>query len=58
MDEHPVAVSVHDLTKKYGAGPTAIESLKDLSFEIPLGKVCVLLGPNGSGKTTLLKFLA
>lgn len=58
MDENPVAVSVHDLTKQYGAGPTAIESLKNLSFEIPLGSVCVLLGPNGSGKTTLLKILA
>jgi ABC-2 type transport system ATP-binding protein len=58
MDEHPVAVSVHDLSKKYGNGPDAIESLKDLSFDIPLGKVCVLLGPNGSGKTTLLKILA
>ncbi len=58
MDENPVAISVQDLTKLYGSGPTAISSLSNLSFEIPLGKVCVLLGPNGSGKTTLLKVLA
>ncbi|MBV9079664.1 MAG: ATP-binding cassette domain-containing protein, partial [Elusimicrobia bacterium] len=58
MDEHPIAVSVQNLSKKYSSDPKAPDSLKDLSFEIPLGKVCVLLGPNGSGKTTLLKILA
>ena len=29
--------------------------VKDVSFEIPPGRFCVLLGLNGSGKTTLLK---
>ena len=31
--------------------------LRDLSFEIPLGKVTSLLGRNGVGKTTLMKCL-
>ncbi len=32
--------------------------LKDLSFELPLGKFSGLLGPSGCGKTTLLRILA
>lgn len=31
------------------------EILKDISFSVPKGSICGLLGPNGSGKTTLLK---
>jgi len=31
--------------------------LRDLSFEVPMGKVTTLLGRNGVGKTTLLKCL-
>ncbi|MCF8179286.1 MAG: ABC transporter ATP-binding protein [Sulfuritalea sp.] len=31
--------------------------LRDLSFEVPVGKVTTLLGRNGVGKTTLLKCL-
>ena len=29
--------------------------LKDVSFELPKGKIGIILGKNGSGKTTLLK---
>ncbi len=31
--------------------------LQDVTFEVPQGRICALLGKNGSGKTTLLKLL-
>ena len=44
---------VKDLNQYYGGS----HILRDLSFEIPTGKVTVLLGRNGVGKSTLLKTL-
>lgn len=41
------------ITKKFG-GFTA---LKDISLEIPEGKIFGLLGPNGAGKTTLIRII-
>ncbi|MBB6730277.1 ABC transporter ATP-binding protein [Cohnella sp. CBP 2801] len=38
----------------YGAGS---DVLKDVSFEVPCGKVTALVGPSGSGKTTLFSLL-
>ena len=32
--------------------------LKNVNFELELGKICVLVGNNGSGKTTFLKCLS
>jgi phosphonate transport system ATP-binding protein len=32
--------------------------LKDISLDVPRGKLTMLMGPSGSGKTTLLKVLA
>ena len=44
---------VKNLNQYYGGS----HILRDLSFEIPAGKVTVLLGRNGVGKSTLLKTL-
>jgi urea transport system ATP-binding protein len=46
-------LSVKNLNQYYGGS----HILRDLSFEVPAGKVTVLLGRNGVGKTTLLKSL-
>jgi len=46
-------LSVAKLNQYYGGS----HILRDLSFEVPEGKVTALLGRNGVGKTTLLKTL-
>ena len=35
-----------------------VTALDDLSFTLPGGRICGLLGRNGSGKTSLLSVLA
>jgi len=46
-------LSITHLNQYYGGS----HILRDLSFEIPTGKVTTLLGRNGVGKTTLLRTL-
>jgi len=46
-------LSVTGLNQYYGGS----HILRDLAFDVPTGKVTVLLGRNGVGKTTLLKTL-
>jgi ABC-2 type transport system ATP-binding protein len=46
-----VAVSVTGLRKRYGA----IEAVRGISFEVPVGQIFGLLGPNGAGKSTTLE---
>jgi urea transport system ATP-binding protein len=47
------ALAVTRLNQFYGGS----HILRDLSFEVPAGKVTALLGRNGVGKTTLLRTL-
>jgi urea transport system ATP-binding protein len=46
-------LTVSNLNQYYGGS----HILRNLSFEVPMGKVTTLLGRNGVGKTTLLKTL-
>ena len=50
-------VEFRHVTKRYGGGAAATTAVDDLSFEVPAGKVCVLVGPSGAGKTTTLKMV-
>ena len=41
-------------TKRYGDAEPAVDHL---SFTVPAGEICVLVGPSGGGKTTALKLV-
>jgi ABC-2 type transport system ATP-binding protein len=47
------ALSVHNLTKRFGARP----AFEGVSFEVGYGEVFGFLGPNGAGKTTTVRTL-
>jgi osmoprotectant transport system ATP-binding protein len=42
------------VTKVY---PDGTEAVKEVSFEVEAGELCVLLGPSGCGKTTTMKMI-
>ncbi|HXH87867.1 MAG TPA: ABC transporter ATP-binding protein [Gaiellaceae bacterium] len=42
-------------TKNYPGRP--VPAVDDLSFSIPAGEVCVIVGPSGGGKTTAMKLV-
>jgi osmoprotectant transport system ATP-binding protein len=47
-------IALEALTKRYGPGPPAVDSL---SLEVVTGEVCALIGPSGSGKSTTLRMI-
>ena len=51
-------VAASELTRRYGAGETAVDALRGVSLEIPRGHLTAVMGPSGSGKSTLMHILA
>ena len=43
--------------KVYHMGEVEIEALRDATFSVEKGELCVIVGPSGAGKTTLLNIL-
>ena len=56
--ERPAMLKVTGLQKIYNGGATAVEAVRDLTFELAEGELVCLVGPSGCGKTTLLKCIA
>lgn len=48
------AISARSVTKSYGPIP----AVANLSFDLPPGGICGLVGSDGAGKTTLLRMIA
>jgi putative ABC transport system ATP-binding protein len=53
---HPV-LECRNVSRVYGAGPSAEVALREVSLAFAAGQTCLVLGPSGSGKTTLLSIL-
>src|SRR5215213_8020421 len=51
-------VVARELSRRYGAGETAVDALRDVSLAIPRGHLTAVMGPSGSGKSTLMHILA
>lgn len=52
-DDRPLAVELIGVSKRFGA----VHAVRDISFAIRRGEICVLIGPSGCGKTTTLKMI-
>jgi putative ABC transport system ATP-binding protein len=51
-------VAGSNITRRYGAGDTAVDALKGVSLDVPAGQLTAVMGPSGSGKSTLMHILA
>ena len=51
------SLEIRDITKRFGAGATAVTAVRDVSLVVEPGEIILIMGPSGSGKTTLLSMM-
>lgn len=51
-------IELLNVSKTFSSPDGPVRALENVTFTVPRGKICAVLGPNGSGKTTLLKILS
>ncbi|MGC9440218.1 ABC transporter ATP-binding protein [Streptomyces sp. WG5] len=52
------AVQLRSVSRRYGAGDSAVTALDEVSLTFPRGTFTAVMGPSGSGKSTLLQCAA
>ncbi|MGL6187746.1 MAG: ABC transporter ATP-binding protein [Holosporales bacterium] len=52
------AVTIKNLTKDFQVGDDTVRVLHDISVEISMGTLTMLVGPSGCGKTTLISIIS
>lgn len=50
-------VQFDHVKKVYRMGEVEVQALRDATFTVDQGELCVIVGPSGAGKTTLLNIL-
>ncbi len=52
------AITLHNVVKRYGKGPSANQVIHGVNAQITDGEFIVIVGPSGCGKSTLLRMVA
>jgi putative ABC transport system ATP-binding protein len=58
VTENGQVVTATEVTRRYGAGDTAVDALRGVTLGVEPGKLTAVMGPSGSGKSTLMHILA